>query len=284
MLMTGQLPPLCMMISSFQDLGWKNCLPWDSDGKEKAGCVTASIDVKWKPHMSFLLTVYWLKQVMAKPEVSRVEKYNLLTTRESFNNNTTHQIRVEDVMWLRWLNWSHITTDNLKSSTNPLGGPCPAWLHCRSSDLILFPLQSWHQFSWIFRLCSIAIFTDAMYRNMSLCQETPITSLMWDGRITFMKVLLGSVRSGALANLLSNQVRKTIPILLVNKSTQTTDTKSHGQKHVKLGFETRILTTEFWEIELRRQWLEFGHSTSNKEFCPPFIARRQNDHIPPQTF
>lgn len=105
--------------------------------------------------------------------------------------------------------------------------------------------------------------------------RTSITSLMWDGRIRFMKVLLGSVLSGALAKLLSNQVRKTTPILLVNKSTRTADTKSHGQQHVKLGFETRIVTTEFWEIELERQWLErLDIPQPIRNFCPPFVSQK----------
>ena len=30
-------------------------------------------------------------------------------------------------------------------------------------------------------------------------------------------------------------------------------TKSHGQQHVKLGFDTINLTTEFWKVELETQ-------------------------------
>ena len=98
--MTGQLP-LCTMIPLFQDPGWRNCLPWDSDGKEKVDWVIVSKDGSEKQHMSFLFTVYQLKQVMAKPKVSRVMRYNLATTtdREYFHKTQlTSTLRRCDVI------------------------------------------------------------------------------------------------------------------------------------------------------------------------------------------
>lgn len=61
---------------------------------EGTACLGTLMEKKrWpgKPPMSFQLAVYWLKQVMAKPKVSGVEKYNLPTTRdrEYFNNNNS---------------------------------------------------------------------------------------------------------------------------------------------------------------------------------------------------
>lgn len=107
-------------------------------------CVTASKDVTGKPHMSFLLMFpglsrSWpnLRSIVESREIERENTIFLPQETEYFNNNTTHHIHLEDVIKM-------IKPDSV--------------------SLVSLAIH----FSWIFRLCSIVMFTDTMFGNVSL--------------------------------------------------------------------------------------------------------------------